>query len=175
MSDQPGLADVLLHPVRLRIVQQLGGRTRTTTQLREALPDVAQATLYRHVAALLDAGVVTVVDEQRSRGAVERTLALGERMAAVEREELLAMSDAELRSAFVTFLGDVTGDFDRVLESDSQRSRELLGFARTPLYVNTDDLAHIQAGLAELLAPYLTERTDGRDRVTLATILLPVS
>lgn len=173
MSDQPGLADVLLHPVRLRIVQQLGGRTRTTTQLRDALPDVAQATLYRHVAALLDAGVVTVVDERRSRGAVERTLALGERMAAVEREELLAMSDAELRSAFVTFLGDVTGDFDRVLESDSQRSRELLGFARTPLYVNTDDLAHIQAGLAELLAPYLTDQADGRDRVTLATILLP--
>ncbi|QTX04951.1 helix-turn-helix domain-containing protein [Agromyces archimandritae] len=173
MSDEPALADVVLHPVRLRIIQQLGGRDRTTAQLRDALPDIAQATLYRHVAALLDAGVVTVVDERRSRGGVERTLALGERMAAVDQAELLAMGGAQLRTAFLNFLGDITGDFDRFLGADTEQSRELVGFARTPLYVNTEDLAAIQAGLAELLAPYLTERADGRRRVNLATILLP--
>lgn len=173
MSDKLALADVVLHPVRLRIIQQLGGRNRTTAQLREALPDIPQATLYRHVAALLDAGVVAVVDERRSRGAVERTLALGDRMAAVDHAELLAMSGAQLRTAFLTFLGDVTRDFDRFLGAESAQSRELVGFARTPLYVNTEDLATIQAGLADLLAPYLTEREDGRQRVNLATILLP--
>ncbi|MCK8476070.1 helix-turn-helix domain-containing protein [Microbacterium aurugineum] len=173
MSDRPALADVVLHPVRLRIIQQLGGRNRTTAQLREALPDIPQATLYRHVGALLDADVITVVDERRSRGAIERTLALGERMAAVDRAELSAMSGAQLRSAFLTFLGDVTGDFDRFLSADSPRARELVGFARTPLYVNTEDLAEIQTSLGELLAPYLTERGDGRRRVNLATILLP--
>lgn len=173
MAETRPLADVVLHPVRLRIIQQLGGRTRTTTQLRDALPDIAQATLYRHVAALLDAGVVAVVDERRTRGAIERTLALGDRMAAVDQAELLSMSSAQLRTAFLTFLGDVTGDFDRFLASDTAQSRELVGFARTPLHVNTDDLAAIQAGLAELLAPYLTDRNDGRQRVNLATILLP--
>lgn len=173
MSDQPPLADVVLHPVRLRIIQQLGGRHRTTSQLRDALPDVAQATLYRHVAALLDAGIVAVVDERRSRGAIERTLALGERMAAVDQAELLTMSSAQLRAAFLTFLGDVTGDFDRFLAADTEQARELVGFARTPLHVNTEDLAVIQRGLAELLAPYLAERDDGRQRVNLATILLP--
>lgn len=173
MSDKPAVADVVLHPVRLRIVQQLGGRNRTTAQLRDALPDVPQATLYRHVAALLDAGVVAVVDERRSRGAIERTLALGERMAAVDHAELSAMSSAQLRTAFLTFLGDVAGDFDRFVGADSPASRELVGFARTPLYVNTEDLATIQASLTDLLAPYLTEREDGRQRVNLATILLP--
>lgn len=173
MSDTPALADVVLHPVRLRIIQQLGGRSRTTVQLREDLPDIPQATLYRHVAALLDAGVVAVVDERRSRGAIERTLALGDRMAAVDHAELAAMSSAQLRTAFLAFVGDVTADFDRLLAADSPRSRELVGFARTPLYVSTEDLAAIQAGLAELLAPYLREREDGRQRVNLATILLP--
>lgn len=173
MADKPALAEVVLHPVRLRIIQQLGGRNRTTAQLREALPDIAQATLYRHVAALIDAGVVTVVDERRSRGAVERTLALGERMAAVDQAELLAMSAGQLRTAFLAFLGDVTADFDRFLDADSSQSRGLVGFARTPLYVTTDDLATIQAGLAELLGPYLTEREGCRQRVNLATILLP--
>ncbi|MSS00315.1 helix-turn-helix domain-containing protein [Arthrobacter sp. BL-252-APC-1A] len=173
MPDNTALAEVVLHPVRLRIIQQLGGRNRTTAQLREALPDIPQATLYRHVAALLDAKVVAVVDERRSRGAIERTLALGDRMASIDQAELSAMSSAQLSAAFLTFLGDVTGDFDRFLSADSPEARELVGFARTPLYVNTEDLATIQAGLAELLTPYLTERQDGQQRVNLATILLP--
>lgn len=173
MTDKPALADVVLHPVRLRIIQQLGGRNRTTAQLREALPDIPQATLYRHVGALLDAEVIAVVDERRSRGAIERTLALGDRMAAIDHAELSAMSSAQLRSAFLTFLGDVTGDFDRFLGADSPQTRELVGFARTLLYVSTKDLATIQAGLGELLAPYMTEREDGRRRVSLTTILLP--
>jgi len=173
VTDKPALADVVLHPVRLRIIQQLGGRNRTTAQLREALPDIPQATLYRHVGALLDAEVIAVVDERRSRGAIERTLALGDRMAAIDHAELSAMSSAQLRSAFLTFLGDVTGDFDRFLDANSPRLREFVGFARTPLYVNSEDLATIQASLGELLAPYMTERDDGRQRVNLATILLP--
>ncbi|WP_420110641.1 helix-turn-helix domain-containing protein [Pseudactinotalea sp.] len=173
MRHASALAEVVLHPVRLRIIQQLGGRERTTAQLREALPDIPQATLYRHVAALLDAKVVAVVDERRSRGAIERTLALGDRMAAIDHTELAAMSSAQLSAAFLTFLGDVTSDFDRFLAADSPQSRELVGFARTPLYVSTEDLATIQAGLAELLTPYLTEREDGQQRVNLATILLP--
>lgn len=174
MSEKKNLADVVLHPVRLRIIQQLGGRDRTTAQLREALPEIAQATLYRHVAALIDAGVITVVDERRSRGAIERTLSLGDRLAAVDQGELAAMSNAQLRDAFLTFLGDVTADFDRFLDADSPGARDLLGFGRTPLHVNAEDLATIQAGLADLLAPYLTEREEeGRRRVNLATILLP--
>ncbi|MCD7102075.1 helix-turn-helix domain-containing protein [Pseudoclavibacter sp. 13-3] len=172
VPDGSALADVVLHPVRLRIIQQLGGRERTTAQLREALPDVAQATLYRHVGALIDAGIVTVVGKRRSRGAVERTLALGGRMAPVDHDELRSMDAAQLRSAFLTFVGDVVAEFDRFL-ADSAQSRDRVGFARVPLYVSTEDLATIQAGLGELLAPYLTERGDGRERVSLTTILLP--
>jgi hypothetical protein len=44
-------ADLLLHPVRLRIVQAfLGDRALTTGDLRAELPDVPPASLYRHVA-----------------------------------------------------------------------------------------------------------------------------
>ncbi|MEV6871554.1 helix-turn-helix domain-containing protein [Amycolatopsis sp. NPDC051128] len=42
--------DLLLHPVRLRIVQALsGGRELTTTQLCAGLPDVSKVTVYRQV------------------------------------------------------------------------------------------------------------------------------
>lgn len=173
MSNPAPIADVILHPVRLQIVQQVGGRRLTTAQLRAALPDVSQATLYRHVAALVEADVLEVVEERRVRGAVERTFVLGDRMAHVDHAELRTMGNAQLRSAFLTFLADLAGDFDRFVESDDAQLRDFAGFGRAPLYVDTDDLATIQSGLAELLAPYATERGDGRRRVSLATLLIP--
>ncbi|MFE6997479.1 helix-turn-helix domain-containing protein [Microbacterium sp. NPDC057659] len=171
MPEESSIAHVVLHPVRLRIVQQLGGRSLTTAELRAALPDVTQATLYRHVATLIDTGILTVVEERRVRGAVERTLALGERMAHVDRDELRRLDASQLRTAFLTFLGEVAADFDRFLAGDPGL-RDLSGFGRTPLYVDEDDLATIQKGLGELLSPYLGARED-RSRVMLSTVLTP--
>ncbi len=172
--DDSSIADVVMHPVRLRIIQQLGGRSLTTAQLRAALPDVTQATLYRHVATLVDSGILSVVEERKVRGAVERTLALGDRMAHVDQAELRAMSDAQLRSAFLAFLGDLSADFDRFVDSEEATLRDFVGFGRVPLYVDAASLAAIQAGLAELLAPYLSQTgDDGRRRVSLATVLVP--
>lgn len=182
MRDQPSgagagsraaVAETVTHPVRLRIIQQLGGRSLTTTQLREALPEVKQATLYRHITALLEAGMLTVVAERKVRGAVERTLALGEQMAHVDQDGLRAMSDAQLRESFVVFLGELAADFDRMLERGDESLREVLGFGRGAVYADADDLAVLQAGLAELLAPYQHDRGEGKQRFGLATVLLP--
>lgn len=171
--DPARLSEVITHPVRLRIIQQVGGRRLTTAQLREALPEVTQATLYRHVGALLEAGFLAVVDERRVRGAVERTLALGDQMAHVDQDGLRAMDAAQLRAAFLAFLGDLAADFDRVVEGDDPALRGMMGFGRGPVYVDEEDLARIQEGFAELLAPYLEDRGEGKRRVGLATVLLP--
>ena len=47
-------ADILLHPVRLRIVLSFGSEQLTTAQLAQRLPGVSHATLYRQVATLAD-------------------------------------------------------------------------------------------------------------------------
>ncbi|WP_407359053.1 helix-turn-helix domain-containing protein [Microbacterium sp. LTA6] len=167
------IADVIMHPLRMRIIQHIGTHEVTTTALREALPDVATATLYRHVAALVDAGIVAVVGERKIRGAVERTLALGERMAHVDRDELQAMGAEQLRHAFLTYLGQVAERFYASLASGEAQARDYLGFGMTQLHVTTDDLAELQMRLGELLAPYADADRKGARAVTLATILLP--
>jgi Fe2+ or Zn2+ uptake regulation protein len=63
-----------LHPVRLRILEAfLGDRKLTTADLRAELPDISAASLYRHIAFLVEGGVLEVVAERRVRGAVEQT------------------------------------------------------------------------------------------------------
>lgn len=50
----------------------LGSDDLTTKQLRKRLPDVAQASLYRAIARLVDAGIVAVVERRQRGGAMER-------------------------------------------------------------------------------------------------------
>lgn len=173
MAEERPIADIVLHPVRMKIIQQLGGRSMTTTELREALPEVKQATLYRHVAALLEADILAVVEERQVRGAVERTLSLGEQMAHVGQDELQAMDAVQLRSAFAMFLSGLSNDFEELLEDDRTELRGQLGFSRAPLYLDTRDLEQLQSEFTRVLTPYLQPRRDGQHRITLATVLIP--
>ncbi|MGZ0146210.1 helix-turn-helix domain-containing protein [Kribbella sp. WER1] len=170
-KDSP-IADVVMHPARLRIIQQLGGRELTTTQLRAALPEITQATLYRHVAALIDAGILAVVAERKVRGTTERTLALGERLAVADLNEIRAMDAAQLRTSFLSFLGLLGETFDKFLAAEDAELRDYLGFGMGPLYVGDGDLPALQNQLNDLLAPYRQERPGAR-RVALASILIP--
>ncbi|MEI3612735.1 helix-turn-helix domain-containing protein [Pseudogracilibacillus sp. SO30301A] len=68
-----GKADLLLHPVRMRIVQQLLlNKPLTIAQLVEILGDVPQATLYRHINLLLEANLIEVIETKKVRGTEER-------------------------------------------------------------------------------------------------------
>ena len=48
----------------------------TTAELCARLPGVSQATVYRHVGTLADAGILEVAGEQRVSGFVERSYRL---------------------------------------------------------------------------------------------------
>ncbi len=63
---------MLLHPVRMRVVLAMGSEDLTTKQLSKSLPDVAQASLYRAIARLVDAGIIAVVERRQRGGAMER-------------------------------------------------------------------------------------------------------
>ena len=79
--------DLLLHPVRLRIVHAMsGGRTTTTSELCARLPDVSKATVYRHVALLAEGELLEVDGEQRVHGAVERRYRLHQARAVIDRD-----------------------------------------------------------------------------------------
>ncbi len=174
MSANPKTADVLSHPVRLRILQHIAGREVTTSDLKAALSDIKQATLYRHISALLDAGALTITAEKRVRGATERTLALGTQAQHVDLDELQTVSTQQLRDAFMMFMTHVGQNFERFAQHDDPDLRARLGFSQANLYVSAQDLDDIQKRLTETLMPYMQEQPgENKHRVSLATVLIP--
>jgi len=169
-------ADLLLHPVRLRIVQAfLGDRALTTTDLRAELGDVPPASLYRHVARLVDAGVLSVVAERRVRGAVERTYVLRVAAASVSLDEVAAMSLDEHRVAFMAFIAALLGDFDRYLASnDVDLLRDGAGYRLAGMWLDDGEFTELIQELTRVLQPRLANAPKpGRRRRILGTVLLP--
>src|SRR6266511_1602653 len=169
-------ADLLLHPVRLRIVQAfLGDRALTTSALSAELADVPAASLYRHVARLVNAGVLAVVAERRVRGALERTYVLRLTAASIGLDELAAMSPDEHRQAFMAFVAGLLGDFDRYLaRGDIDFLRDGVRYNMARLWLDDAELTELQRELLRVLQPRLANPpAPGRKRRILGTILLP--
>jgi hypothetical protein len=172
-------ADLLLHPVRLRIVQAfLGDRALTTSELRADLPDVPAASLYRHVARLVDAGVLGVVAERRVRGALERTYVLRMTAATIGLDELEKWTPDEHRHAFMAFVAALLGDFDRYLarEGDIDLLRDGVSYSLTGLWLDDAELLELRREIFRLFQPRLANPPKpGRTRRILGSVLLPGS
>jgi hypothetical protein len=169
-------ADLLLHPVRLRIVQAfLGDRSLTTGELRDELPDVPSTSLYRHVARLVDAGVLSVVAERRVRGAVERTYVLRAAAARINPDEIAKMTPEEHRQTFLAFVAGLIGDFDRYLaRGDVDPLRDGVSFNLAGMWLTDGELLELGRELYAVLQPRLANPpAPGRKRQLLATALLP--
>ena len=169
-------AELVLHPVRLRIVQAfLGTPSLTTGQLRERMPDVPTATLYRQVATLVEGGLLEVVDERQVRGATERTYALRAKNASMTPAEAGTLPPEEHRRLFMTFVAGLLGDFDRYLaREDVDFERDLTGYRQAVLNLTDEELLDLVRDLGEVLAPRLTlPEGPGRRRRILTTVLVP--
>ena len=168
-------AELLLHPVRLRIVQAfLGDRELTTGQLRELLPDVSAATLYRQVATLAAAGVLEVAGERRVRAVSERTYRLHAEAASIGPAEAAELTPEQHRRAFLTFVAGLLADFDRHLDrGDVDLGRDLVSYRQIALHLTDEEMLEL---LTEVRAAYARRASlppEGRRRRLLTTILLP--
>ncbi len=168
-------AELLLHPVRLRIVQAMLGRGELTTKsLAEKLPDVASATLYRQVGALVDGGVLEVVSERRVRGSIERSLRVRTEATSVDPDDL---DDVALRAGFLAYLASLASAFDDYLAGPrGELETDLVGFRQTAVVATDDEWRSALDAIRATVVPLATRPTppSGARRRILATVTLPV-
>jgi hypothetical protein len=169
-------ADLLLHPVRLRIVKAfLGERALTTGQLLAELDDVPAGSLYRHVALLTRAGVLHVVAERRVRGAVERTYTLRLFAARIGPGEAAGMSADEHAQAFIAYVAGMLADADRYLAAGPPDPvRDGADYRVGALWLTDAEFAEFIRDLAAVFQPRLANSpAKGRKRRIVYTVFLP--
>lgn len=167
--------DLILHPIRMRIITAISGREMTTGQLATALPDIAQATLYRHVNTLVEGNVLVITNETQIRGTVEKCYAL-------QTESLLNITEEDLQNAtkddhiryFTTFLMTLLGDYTRYMQTKTtvNPTEDGIGYHTIPVHMTDDELGDFATKLQDLMRTYQTSQPN-RKRRLFSFVILP--
>jgi DNA-binding transcriptional ArsR family regulator len=166
-------SDLILHPLRLRIMRCLGTQTRTPQQIAAQMPDIAQATLYRHLKKLEVGGVIAVVHQEPKRGTLEKSyrLARGD----ISQEELENYQAADWEQLLQRFYAGLISDFQRYLAAPTADPlRDGLGFRQMQIQLSPAEFKQMAEALNQALLPYLNQETSPERRgYNLATLLIP--
>lgn len=170
--------DLLLHPVRLRIVHALnGGAELTTTQLCDRLPDVSKVTVYRQVAPLVEAGFLEVAGEQRVRGAVERRYRLRQDRPVIDADAAGAMTLEDHRRGFAVAMAVLIAEFDAYLDRDgADPAADGVSYRQGVLWLSPDELAEMTRTMLEVLRHSVANKpAPGRAPYLLGPVLFPTA
>src|SRR5260370_12589536 len=169
--------DLIVHPIRLRLIQAFNPGDRLTAhQLAARLPDIPPATLYRHLGALVHGGVLAVVQVRPVRAAQEKVYALVEGAPNVGPTESRAASPADHLRHFTIFLGLLRGDFERYLVKHPRPDLATDGVAyyQIPVYATDAEHQRFIKALKALLGPIRKNEPNGsRTRRFINILTLP--
>lgn len=167
--------DLLLHPIRLRIVQALVGRPMKPLELLDHLGDVPQASLYRHIKQLESGGVLRIVDQRPVRGGVERTYAVVEEAVQLGAADLAGTTPEDHLHYFSTFLGALMADFAAYLESsDIDMVADRVGYRQVPLWLSDQEFDELTSEMGEAVRRRLDNGPGPeRRRRLFTTIVMP--
>ena len=173
MPTRPG--DLLVHPVRLRAIRALLQQPMTAADLQQVLGDVPQATLYRHLAALEEGGMIEVVERRQARGGTERTFAVVDGAGALRPEDVADATAADHLRWFTTFVGTLLTDFAAYLDhSDADVVADRVSYRQVPLWLTDAEADDLVTQLRAVIVPAMELAPDGdRRRRILTTMLVP--
>ena len=141
-------ADLIIHPVRLRILRILGENSLTTAELSDRMPDVPKSSLYRHIRKLLNAGMLAVADVRIVKGTEEKVYhcVVPPVISAQEAAEMDAEDHLRFFSAYAATL--IQG-FKRYLDFRETQDfiQDRVGYSEVFFYASNDELDELVAPL----------------------------
>ena len=168
--------DLVMHPVRMRLLATLARRQLTPRQLGELLPDVPPATLYHHLGLLTRAGLLRVVDERPVRGTVEKRYTLVDDTASLTPSELAKATRDDHLGYFTIFVATLLADFARYMQQDAPIDplADGVAYRQTPFYLSDEEYAQAAAAVSQALLPYYNNPpATHRRRRLIAMIVIP--
>lgn len=169
-------SDLIIHPIRMRIVAELGHRSLTTKQLIEFLSDIPQATLYRHIKTLLEGGILKIVKEQEVNGSIERTYSLQSDQNRLTAEEMAALSPEEHIRFFSIFATGLIETFSRYVAqaAPADYADDGMSYNEAIIYLSDEERALFQSKLLDVVGQVISQPpAPNRKKYTLASVVVP--
>lgn len=170
--------DVLVHPIRIRILRTFAGKTELTVrQLADNLADIPQATLYRHLNRLAQAGILTVTAETPVRGALERSYRINPSAISVPAEQIKTIDPETHQRYFSVFVASLLEDFGRYIRAgDVDVVRDDVHYLQVPVVATSREFVSFMRQLTKLIRKFARhEPTKHRVRRTISIVTLPES
>src|SRR5450631_2190572 len=103
--------------------------------MAQALPDVPQATLYRHIHHLVDAGLLSIDETRPVRGGVvEKVYTFVQEDMHLTAEDITSLSREDHLRAFTVFFTSALNDFERYLQQEQIDFASEVRYHQFPLY-----------------------------------------
>lgn len=146
-------ADLIIHPIRLRILQLLSREPLTINALDKLMPDVAKSSLYRHIRKLLNAGFIEIAETHPVKGTPENSYRLLQ-APHITVEDVQKMSKEDHLHLFSSYVAGLVQGFKAYL--DSQDTLDLVsdrvGYSEIIFYANTDEFDALFVPLRDQLS-----------------------
>lgn len=173
-------ADLILHPVRLRILQTLMADELTTQEITNRLGDVPQSSIYRHLKLLLADGMVTVAAARLVNGIQEKTYRLGQQPF-LNPAEMAGVTAEQHSRYFATYVLTLLQEFQTYLARKEASGQPLdlaadrVGYTDVAFYATAEELDQVGQALNQAIAPLLQNQAgSGRHKHKIALITHPV-
>lgn len=175
--------DILMHPVRMKISQVLM-RNRETgltpLEMLKIIKDVPQATLYRHIQILLDAGIIRVSKERKVKSVIEKYYVLNESEARLSSDEWEKASVDEKINYYSYYQLLLYNQYQNYLMNlGKDHSEDSSTFSVLELKLDDETFDSFQTELNNLVMKYYNSSSKGSEKNvpirTIAVTIIPKS
>lgn len=166
---------LLLHPVCIKIIHSLSNENKLTTQkIADYLVDTPQATLYRQLNKLTEAGVIEIIEENQIRGTVEKVYALKKQTIA-SQEEFFNLSKEEHLQLFLAFSTELIGKYETYLnQNEANLLKDGVMYRMASLNLSDEEFLELIKNISSLIQKAsLNKSAPDRKSRNIATIVIP--
>ncbi|KOY82962.1 transcriptional regulator [Lysinibacillus macroides] len=173
-------AEVLMHPVRMKILQALMHNKEeglSTLEMISVIKDVPQATLYRHIQILVDENIIKIVKERKVRSVTEKFYALNEGAAKLSKEDWIQLTTKQKLNYISYYQVALLSQYQNYLHSldEKESTADLATFSLADLTLTKDQFISFDRELNDLLTKYYNMVDSNKDveTKTIAINIIP--
>ncbi|MCX7773985.1 MAG: helix-turn-helix domain-containing protein [Clostridia bacterium] len=167
----------MIHPIRIKIIQEILKKENATVRdIAEAVSDVPQASLYRHINKLLNENIIEVVAENKVRGTLEKVYKIRTDPYEEINKAVQSNDPKQLLNLYYNFTMNLLSDFENYLKKDKiDLAKDGVGFRTYPIYLSEEEFVEVMTQFGQALQKHLDNKPDGNRKLRkISTIITPV-